>query len=122
AAHLRDYMATHGGRASIRVSRGPLELDTGRSGVITSFSSAGPTAFGHDLRPDISAPGGPILSSTLPRVDPSGFAVFDGTSTPTPRAGCSSASPTPATARERGRCASRRSRRHPGPRSTYRES
>ncbi len=47
-------------------ARAPLELETGRSGVITSFSSAGPTAFGHDLKPDVSAPGGQILSSTLP--------------------------------------------------------
>ena len=52
--------------------------------MITSFSSAGPTAFGHDLKPDISAPGGQILSSTLPRIDRSRFAVFDGTSMATP--------------------------------------
>jgi minor extracellular serine protease Vpr len=84
AAHLRAYMAGHGGRAAIRVGRAPLELETGRSGVITSFSSAGPTAFGHDLKPDVSAPGAQILSSTLPRVDRSRFAVLDGTSMATP--------------------------------------
>jgi minor extracellular serine protease Vpr len=84
AAHLRAYMAGHGGRAAIRIGRSPLELETGRSGVITSFSSAGPTAFGHDLKPDISAPGSQILSSTLPRIDRSRFAVFDGTSMATP--------------------------------------
>jgi subtilisin family serine protease len=84
AAHLRDYLAAHGGRTQIRVGRDHLELETGRSGVITSFSSAGPTAFGHDLSPDVSAPGGQILSSTLPRVDASRFAVFDGTSMAAP--------------------------------------
>ena len=52
--------------------------------MITSFSSAGPTAFGHDLKPDVSAPGGQILSSTLPNTDASRFAVFDGTSMATP--------------------------------------
>jgi minor extracellular serine protease Vpr len=84
AAHLRAYLAGHGGRAPVAIGRTPLELETGRSGVITSFSSAGPTAFGHDLKPDVAAPGGQILSSTLPRVDPSRFAVFDGTSMATP--------------------------------------
>src|SRR5438874_9743784 len=84
AANLRAFMAGHNGRTTVHVGRVPLELETGRSGVITSFSSAGPTAFGHDLKPDISAPGGQILSATLPRVNESGFAVFDGTSMATP--------------------------------------
>jgi minor extracellular serine protease Vpr len=84
AARLRAYTAAHGGRATVEVGRTPLELETGRSDVVTSFSSGGPTAFGHDLKPDIAAPGGQILSSTLPRVDPSRFAVFDGTSMATP--------------------------------------
>jgi minor extracellular serine protease Vpr len=82
--HLRAFMASSGGRTQIRIGHTPLELDTGRSGVITSFSSAGPTAFGHDVKPDISAPGGQILSSTLPNTDKSRFAVFDGTSMATP--------------------------------------
>jgi minor extracellular serine protease Vpr len=82
--HLRAYLTAQGGRTTIRVGSLPLELETGRSGVITSFSSAGPTAFGHDLKPDVSAPGGQILSSTLPNTDPSRFAVFDGTSMATP--------------------------------------
>jgi minor extracellular serine protease Vpr len=84
AAHLRAYVADHGGRTTVRVGRSPLELETGRSGVITSFSSGGPTAFGHDLKPDVAAPGGQILSSTLPATDSSRFAVFDGTSMATP--------------------------------------
>ena len=61
---LRAYLAAHGGRTTVRIGHDPLELETGRSGVITSFSSRGPTAFGHDLKPDLSAPGGQILSST----------------------------------------------------------
>ena len=65
--HLRAAMAATGGQTTIRVGRDPLELETGRSGVITSFSSAGPTTFGHALKPDVSAPGAQILSSTLPR-------------------------------------------------------
>ena len=34
-----------------------------------AFSSAGLTPFGHDLKPDVAAPGGAILSSTLKRDD-----------------------------------------------------
>ena len=91
ADHLRAYMASHGGRTTVRVSRQPIELETGRSGVITSFSSAGPTAFGHDLKPDVSAPGGQILSATLPNTSASRFAVFDGTSMATPHVAGSAA-------------------------------
>ncbi len=88
---LRAYLAGHGGRAAVRIGHDPLELETGRSGVITSFSSAGPTAFGHDLKPDIAAPGGQILSSTLPNTSDSRFAVFDGTSMATPHVAGSAA-------------------------------
>src|SRR5581483_2557965 len=66
------------------IGSAPLELETGRSGIVASFSSSGPTAFGHDLKPDVSAPGAQILSSTLPNTDRSRFAVFDGTSMATP--------------------------------------
>ena len=88
---LAAFADAHGGRTTIRVGREPLELETGRSGVITSFSSAGPTAFRHDLEPDVSAPGGQVLSSTLPRIDPSRFAVFDGTSMATPHVSAAAA-------------------------------
>jgi subtilisin family serine protease len=88
---LRAFMALHGGRTTVRIGRSPLELETGRSGVITSFSSAGPTAFGHDLKPDISAPGGQILSATLPNTSAVRFAVFDGTSMATPHVAGSAA-------------------------------
>ncbi len=84
AAQLHLFMATHGGKATIRAGGDPQQIATGRSGVITSFSSAGPTEWGHLLKPDISAPGGQILSSTLPEYAGSQFAVFDGTSMATP--------------------------------------
>ena len=81
---LRAFMAENGGRATVRVSSSIQEIPTGRSGVITSFSSAGPTAFGYDLKPDISAPGLDVLSSTPPRTTGSTFSVFAGTSMATP--------------------------------------
>jgi subtilisin family serine protease len=90
-ATLVAFLATRGGRTTIRVGRDPLELETGRSGTITSFSSGGPTAFGHELKPDVAAPGGQILSSTLPNTDASRFAVFDGTSMATPHVAGSAA-------------------------------
>ena len=80
---LRAYLAAHAGRATARIGREPRELVTGRSGVVTSFSSAGLTAFGHLLKPDVGAPGGQILSSTMPNFG-GPFAVFDGTSMAAP--------------------------------------
>ena len=84
-AALRAAMASTG-RMAIRVGRTYEDISTGRSGIVTSFSSAGPTAFGHLLKPDVAAPGGQILSSTLPEFAGSPFAVFDGTSMATPHA------------------------------------
>jgi minor extracellular serine protease Vpr len=81
---LDGATASTGGQAKITVGRDLLEIQTGRAGVITSFSSAGPTDFGHQLKPDISAPGAQVLSSTLPEFAGSPFAVFDGTSMATP--------------------------------------
>jgi minor extracellular serine protease Vpr len=80
---LRAFLAASGGRTTVRIGRDPQELATGRSGVVTSFSSGGLTSFGHLLKPDVGAPGGQILSATLP---PAGgpFAVFDGTSMAAP--------------------------------------
>lgn len=83
-AHLRAFLAQNGGHASIRVTAGIQEIQTGRSGVIASFSSAGPTDFGWFLKPDISAPGLDMLSSTPPLTTGSPFAVFAGTSMATP--------------------------------------
>src|SRR5204862_1490537 len=52
-ARLRSYIDSRGGRAPIRFVRSFNELDTGRSGMVTSFSSAGPTDLGHQLQPDV---------------------------------------------------------------------
>jgi subtilisin family serine protease len=90
-ARLRDYLATKGGRAPVRLGNDPLDIENGRGDVMTSFSSAGPTDFGHLLKPDVSAPGGQILSSTLPEFAGSPFAVFDGTSMATPHVAGSAA-------------------------------
>ena len=90
-ADLEAYMAGTGGRTQIEVGQSIQDVNTGRSGVMTDFSSSGPTAFGHDLKPDISAPGGQVLSSTLRNTDPSRFAVFDGTSMATPHVSGSAA-------------------------------
>ena len=85
-ANLRAYLAGHGGRTTFRATpaNDPREIQTGRSGVITSFSSAGPTNFDHRLKPDVAAPGGQILSSTLRESAGAPFAVFDGTSMAAP--------------------------------------
>ncbi|MGI9111637.1 MAG: S8 family serine peptidase, partial [Gaiellaceae bacterium] len=82
-ARLRTYLAGQGGRAPVRIGSDPQELPTGRSGVVTSFSSGGLTPFGHQLKPDVGAPGGAILSATLP-IAGGPFAVFDGTSMSAP--------------------------------------
>jgi minor extracellular serine protease Vpr len=81
---LRAYLSAHGGQAPIRVTSGIQEIPTNRGGIITSFSSAGPTDFGHMLKPDISAPGLDVLSSTPPATTGSTFSVFAGTSMATP--------------------------------------
>jgi minor extracellular serine protease Vpr len=84
-ARLRAYLATSGGRAPVTVGNIITRDETGRSGIVTSFSSGGPTAFEHLLKPDISAPGGQVLSSTLPEFTGGApFAVFDGTSMAAP--------------------------------------
>jgi minor extracellular serine protease Vpr len=82
-ARLREALAGLGGRGRVRIGRAPARTETGRSGVVTSFSAAGPTAFEHDLKPDVAAPGGQILSSTLPQAG-GPFAVYDGTSMAAP--------------------------------------
>ena len=81
---LRAFADASGGQARIRVSTDVRELPTNRGGVITSFSSAGPTDFDHRLKPDISAPGLDVLSSTPPLTTGSTFSVFAGTSMATP--------------------------------------
>jgi minor extracellular serine protease Vpr len=92
-ADLRAFMDAHGGRVTFRATgeNTPLEIQTGRSGIVTSFSSAGPTNFDHLLKPDLAAPGGQILSSTLREFAGSDFAVFDGTSMSAPHVSGSAA-------------------------------
>jgi minor extracellular serine protease Vpr len=80
---LEAFLAAHGGRTGIRVGDDVQELQTGRGSVVTSFSSGGLTPFGHQLKPDLGAPGGQILSSTLKQAG-GPFAVFDGTSMAAP--------------------------------------
>ncbi len=77
---LRAYLAANGGQGTIRVTSSIQEIQTNRAGVITSFSSAGPTDFGHELKPDVSAPGLDVLSSTGGQT----FSVYAGTSMATP--------------------------------------
>jgi minor extracellular serine protease Vpr len=79
-ARLRAAMAATGGRATVRFNREVTEIVTGRGGTPTSFSAGGLTAFGHQLKPDLAAPGGSILSSTVDEFAGSQFAVLDGTS------------------------------------------
>ena len=111
----RTWPRTAAGRPCASAAR-PLELETGRSGVITSFSSAGPTAFGHDLKPDVSAPGGQILSSTLPNTSASRVRRLrrhvDGDAARRRRGRAPARS---CTARGRRRRSSRRSSRPPAP-------
>jgi minor extracellular serine protease Vpr len=83
-ARLRNFLGSVGGSAAVRFSFAKHELHPGRGGTSMFFSSAGPTAFGHLLKPDVTAPGGEILSSTLPEFAQAPFASFDGTSMATP--------------------------------------
>ena len=81
---LQAYLGANGGRALVDFLAGPRQIETGRSGIMTSFSGGGPTSFGHLLKPDVSAPGGEVLSSVTTGFHRSRFAVFDGTSMATP--------------------------------------
>lgn len=84
-SQLRTYLAGRGGAVGVTIGNAVDRLENGRSGVVTSFSSGGPTAFEHLLKPDVAAPGGQVLSSTLPEfTGGSPFAVFDGTSMSAP--------------------------------------
>ena len=83
-AHLRAYLARTAARR--RSGSRPTSASSRRiaAASITSFSSAGPTDFGHFLKPDVSAPGLDVLSSTPPLTTGSTFSVFAGTSMATP--------------------------------------
>ena len=77
---LRSAMAGAGGSVQVRFNRDLLEVDTTWAGVPTSFSAGGLTPFGHQLKPDVSAPGANIISSTLPENAGDQFAISAGTS------------------------------------------
>ncbi len=73
-------MAGSGGAVTVRFSREILEVDTTWAGVPSSFSAGGLTPFGHALKPDVTAPGSQVISSTLPEWAGDDYAVLDGTS------------------------------------------
>ncbi|HLF68255.1 MAG TPA: S8 family serine peptidase [Gaiellaceae bacterium] len=79
-ALLRAAIAGSGGVATVRFDRTTREIDTSWAGVPSSFTSSGLTPFGHALKPDVTAPGSQILSSTLPEWAGDEYAVLDGTS------------------------------------------
>jgi hypothetical protein len=84
-ANLSAYLHSHGGSAPVIINNRIDQVETGRSGIVTDFSSAGLTDFQDALKPDVAAPGGQILSSTLPEFTGDGpFMVLDGTSMATP--------------------------------------
>ena len=68
------------GAVTVRFTRQMLEVPTTWAGVPTSFSAGGLTPFGKALKPDVTAPGAQILSSTLQEFAGDNFAVLDGTS------------------------------------------
>jgi subtilisin family serine protease len=79
-SRLRAAAAGSGGAVTVRFSREVLEVPTTWAGVPTSFTSSGLTPFGHALKPDVTAPGDQILSSTLPEFAGDEYAVLGGTS------------------------------------------
>jgi subtilisin family serine protease len=79
-ARIRAAAAGNGGSVQVRFTRDITEVPTTWAGVPTSFTSSGLTPFGHALKPDVTAPGAQILSSTLPEFAGDQFAVLDGTS------------------------------------------
>jgi minor extracellular serine protease Vpr len=81
---LRTALAGSFGRGLVRIGNDVEQIQTDRSGVVTYFSSVGPTAFGHQLKPDVAAPGGEVLSSVTRLFNRSQFDVFDGTSMAAP--------------------------------------
>jgi len=78
------------GSAAKAITAGALSSGrSGPAGVVTSFSSGGPTPISLALKPDVSAPGGEILSSVPAREGL--WAVFSGTSMASPHVAGSAA-------------------------------
>ena len=81
---LEGYLGA-GARAAINVRTATREEAT-LPGVVATFSSAGPTPFDQQLKPDLAAPGVAILSSVPDSSsnEAGDWAIFDGTSMATP--------------------------------------
>jgi len=79
-ARIRAAAASSGGAVTVRFTRETTEVPTTWAGVPTSFTSSGLTPFGKALKPDVTAPGAQILSSTLPEFAGDEYAILDGTS------------------------------------------
>ncbi len=79
-ARIRSAAAGNGGAVTVRFTRQITEIPTSWAGVPTSFTSSGLTPFGKTLKPDVTAPGAQILSSTLPEFAGDEYAILDGTS------------------------------------------
>jgi minor extracellular serine protease Vpr len=79
-SRIRAAAAGSSGSVTVRFTRDITEVPTTWAGVPTSFTSSGLTPFGHALKPDVTAPGAQVLSSTLPEFAGDQFAVLDGTS------------------------------------------
>jgi minor extracellular serine protease Vpr len=80
---LEGYLADATARLTVRTA---TREEATLPGVVATFSSAGPTPFDQQLKPDIAAPGVAILSSVpLSTSNEAGdWAIFDGTSMATP--------------------------------------
>ena len=87
---------------TVRFTRETLEVPTTWAGVPTSFTSSGLTPFGKALKPDVTAPGAQILSSTLPEFAGDQWASIGGTSFSAPHVAGVAALLTPASS-DRGR-------------------
>ncbi len=68
-----------GGSLTLTVGKQIQPIVSGNGGLVTSFSSHGPTAISQLLKPDVSAPGQDVLSTI-----PGGFALLNGTSMAAP--------------------------------------
>jgi minor extracellular serine protease Vpr len=77
---LKAFIQAH---ADATVSVAPLFAAPQASGVVSTFSSRGPSSL-ETLKPDIAAPGDNIYSATLTKTNPSGFSAVRGTSQATP--------------------------------------
>ena len=76
---LADAAAAAGGSLTLTVGKVTQPIVSGNGGLVTSFSSRGPTAISQLLKPDVSAPGQDVLSTI-----PGGYTLLNGTSMAAP--------------------------------------